>query len=202
MRSFLRLAALVSAGAVLFAQPPNNVNLQSPVLGQSVVLSWIDTVNPSGTTTYNVYSVLGACPVAAPIPGPPVLTGIVSTIAILTALAPGQYCWAVTAVGAGGESGQSNLATVTLPVGKYDDLGIGAGIQKVGGGTQPVTIGIDNTVTAFVNVGPSVPTVSCGGPNNVFFQTYTNPAGQITIFSIWLCGKNGKWQKPTLYHQT
>jgi hypothetical protein len=186
-------------GVSLLAQPPSGVNQLPPIPGQSVVLNWTDPVNPAGTT-YNVYSLAGNCP-GTSLLGPPIQTGITSTSFIFAALTPGTYCWAVTAVGPGGESPQSNQTSVALPVGKYDDLGVGAGIQKSGGGLQPVTLSIDNTVTAFVNVGPTLP-ATCGTSNSVFFQTYTNPASQITIFSIWFCGPNGKFQKPLLYKQS
>ena len=96
------------------------------------------------------------------------------------------------------------MARQTPPVDPLPQLQPDGGLMTVlstdVNGTVTKNIGIDTSSMAYVNVGPSVPAV-CTGPNNVFLQTYTNGAGQITIFSIWLCGANNRFQKPLLYKQ-
>ena len=86
----------------------------------------------------------------------------------------------------------------------YPQLIPGTGIMTVLGqdnnGVPQKSIILDTTVEAYVMVGTTVP-AACSTTNSVFFQTYTNGSGQITIFSIWLCGPNGKYQKPLLYKQ-
>ena len=156
--------------------------LQSPILGQSVSLTWADSMNPTGTT-YNIYQALGACP--AVIPAPPIYAGIANTSAVLSGLGPGTFCWGITAVSpAGGESTQSNLVSYTILPGKYDDLGAGSGIVKTA--APPISFSIDNTIVPITGAGTIVPT-RCGGANQFFFQTYLHPDGSLSTFRILVC---------------
>lgn len=77
-----------------------------------VLVTWTDTVNPSGTT-YNVYRASAACATN------PTLTKLASGLTVMTytdsAVTNGStYCYAVTAVGPGGESADSNEASAAI----------------------------------------------------------------------------------------
>lgn len=79
----------------------------------TVKLTWNDTVNPTGTT-YNVYRAAAACSTN------PTLTKLTATpLSAMTytdsAVTNGTtYCYAVTAVGPGGESAFSNEAPAAI----------------------------------------------------------------------------------------
>ncbi len=176
LASICLLAGLVLSG---FQGTPAPLKLTPPVLGQGVLLNWL-TTNPDGTT-YNVYMNVGACPIT-PIPGPPIQTGLTQPAALFSAIAPGAYCFAVTAVIAGVECGQSNQASVVIPVGKFDDLGIGTGLVRFGGGLTPATI-----ATSFYLEAGATPPTTCQMTNQVFFQTQLNPSGSLENFKILVC---------------
>jgi hypothetical protein len=77
-----------------------------------VVITWNDTVNPSGTT-YNIYKASTACT------GTPTFVKLTSTpITAMTytdsGVPAGTYCYYATAVGPGGESAQSNTGTASV----------------------------------------------------------------------------------------
>jgi fibronectin type 3 domain-containing protein len=77
-----------------------------------VTIAWNDTVNPSGTT-YNVYRATAACSTT------PTLTKLASGVTVMnytdsTVTNGSTYCYAVTAVGPGGESGFSNEAPAVI----------------------------------------------------------------------------------------
>jgi len=72
-----------------------------------VTLTWTDSLNPTGTT-YNVYRATGLCS------GTLTFTQIVSGVAVKTyddnGIAPGNYCYQVTAFLGGVESDPSTQA--------------------------------------------------------------------------------------------
>ena len=82
---------------------------------KKVTLTWIDTLNPSGTT-YNVYRATGLCS------GTPAFNMIQSGVTVKTyvdsTVTVGGYCYKVTAVVSGIESNGSN--TVNPVVGPYE----------------------------------------------------------------------------------
>lgn len=90
--------------------------LAAPLNAQTqhrVVISWTDTVNPSGTV-YSVYRATAACSAN------PTLTKLTSGLTAMTytdsTVTPGTtYCFAVTANGPGGESAFSNEAGAVIP---------------------------------------------------------------------------------------
>lgn len=89
--------------------------LAVPALGQSapkkVVITWNDTLNPTGTT-YNIYRAAAACstnPTLAKINTAPV-----TVMTYTDSPGPGTYCYAATAVGPGGESALSNQSPATI----------------------------------------------------------------------------------------
>jgi hypothetical protein len=87
----------------------------------SITIAWTDTVNPTGTTTYNVYRLTGACPTPAPATAPPpgfaqLVSGISTTTETDSTVLPATtYCYLVTAVVAGSESVPSNTAQGVEP---------------------------------------------------------------------------------------
>lgn len=85
------------------------------LLGQtthSATLTWVDTLNPSGTT-YNVYRSTGLCS------GTPVFSKIATAITPKTyqdtTVSPGPYCYEVTAQFSGVESAPSNTGLANVP---------------------------------------------------------------------------------------
>lgn len=104
----LTVLLLFAAGALLTAQTPTH----------QVTLTWTDSANPAGTS-YSVYRFSGTC-------ANPQFVSIASGVAIKTYvdanIAPGTYCYTVTAVNAGSESAPATpvLASVpsTFPPGK------------------------------------------------------------------------------------
>jgi hypothetical protein len=81
----------------------------------SVVLDWTPAVQ-SGTITFNVYRVTGACPSSFTLTGlTPLVGGLSASTYTDTTVSVGQYCYAVTAVSGTLESGPSPdaLAAVT-----------------------------------------------------------------------------------------
>jgi hypothetical protein len=79
----------------------------------SVTLNWNAPSDATAGTTYSVYRAPGPCT------GTPVMAKIVSAIVprtyVDTTVAPGPYCYAVTAVAGGAESVYSNLAPAVVP---------------------------------------------------------------------------------------
>lgn len=86
---FLVIAAMIFAQSTV-AQTVHNDTL-----------TWTDPSNPAGTT-YNVYQASGLCS------GNPTFTQVATAITaktyLVTPLAPGTYCWYVTAALGGAES--------------------------------------------------------------------------------------------------
>lgn len=78
----------------------------------SVTLTWVDSLNPVGTT-YTVYRATGLCS------GTPTFSKIASALVAKTyqdtTVTPGNYCYAVTATANGMESAQSNTALAPVP---------------------------------------------------------------------------------------
>lgn len=83
-------------------------------LGQThkVTLTWTDTLNPAGTT-YSVYRATGLCS------GSPSYSKIATALTTKsyddTTVIAGNYCFYVTAVATGVESGPSNTALAPVP---------------------------------------------------------------------------------------
>jgi ABC-type spermidine/putrescine transport system permease subunit II len=98
----LRLAILLLFATPLLAQTAH-----------SVKLTWNDTVNPSGTT-YNVYRASAACstnPTLTKITASPISAMTYTDASVVNGT---TYCFAVTAVGPGGESAFSNEAPAVI----------------------------------------------------------------------------------------
>lgn len=70
----------------------------------SITFTWLDPNNPAGTT-YNLYQTTGLCPAVGT--ATKVATGITTKTFTLTPVAQGTYCFYVTAVNSGVESGPS-----------------------------------------------------------------------------------------------
>ena len=98
-----RLAlCILFAGIIAAAQPVH-----------TAVLTWLDALNPSGST-YNVYRAPGQC-TGTPAPAFVQLkTGIAALTYTDSPITAGTYCYAVTATVAGSESPQSNLAVAAV----------------------------------------------------------------------------------------
>lgn len=77
-----------------------------------VTLAWTDTVNPAGTT-YSVYRAAGSC--AAPFVK--IASGINALTFTDTTVAPGSYCFSVTATVGGVESPRSMGMLAIVPQG-------------------------------------------------------------------------------------
>ena len=77
-----------------------------------VTLTWQDALNPAGTT-YSVYRTVGLCS------GSPTFSKLASALTTKTyddaTVAPGNYCYVVTATLNGMESAQSNAASAPVP---------------------------------------------------------------------------------------
>jgi hypothetical protein len=95
--TFLVLAALAAV-----AQAPTH----------SVTLTWVDSLNPAGTT-YSVHRSAGMCS------GTPVFSKISTALAVKTfedtTVTPGNYCYTVTATFQGMESANSPTAAASVP---------------------------------------------------------------------------------------
>src|SRR4051812_7937256 len=82
----------------------------------SVTLSWMDTINPVGTT-YNVYRAYGKCPATTP-----VYTRIAvvdgKSYVDLNVSVGSSYCYAVTASNSSGESSYTPWVDATIPIDK------------------------------------------------------------------------------------
>jgi fibronectin type 3 domain-containing protein len=87
----------------------------------SATLAWTDTSNPAGTT-YSVYRASGLCSAS------PTFTKIASAVAVKTyvdtTVQPGAYCYQVTAIFGGVESGPSNQAGAPVPTDAPSGLSI------------------------------------------------------------------------------
>lgn len=81
--------------------------------GRSVTLNWTDTVNPAGTT-WNVYRAPGLC-TASPVFVKLTATPLTVKTYVDSTVVSGSYCFQVTAVLNGVESGPSNQAGATYP---------------------------------------------------------------------------------------
>jgi hypothetical protein len=86
-----------------------SLNAQTPT--KTVVISWVDTVNPVGTT-YVVYRANGACGGTGIFL--PIATGLTVKTYNDTGVTPGKYCYAATAVFNEAESLQSNTSGVQV----------------------------------------------------------------------------------------
>jgi hypothetical protein len=86
--------------------------LAAQTASHSVTLTWVDTLNPTGTT-YTVYRAPGLCS------GSPVFAKIATAVPALTYLdgsvTPGNYCYQVTATAGGVESAPSPTAAAAVP---------------------------------------------------------------------------------------
>ena len=87
--------------AALFAQLPK------------VELTWDDTNNPAGSTTYTVRRATGLCS------GSPTFSTIATGLSAKTfmddTVTAGNYCYIVTATASGIESAPSNTSQATVP---------------------------------------------------------------------------------------
>ena len=96
------LLAILALAALLAAQ----------TLQHSVVLTWTDSANPTGTT-YSVYRATGLCS------GTPTFSKLATAVSGLTytdqTVQPGNYCYQVTATANGVESAPSNTALAPVP---------------------------------------------------------------------------------------
>lgn len=103
----MRLAIRISAYSVIFA-----LVVAAQTAQHKVTLTWVDTLNPAGTV-YSVYRATGLCA------GSPAFSVIASAIPTKTyednTVAPGNYCYAVTATYNSVESAQSNSALAPVP---------------------------------------------------------------------------------------
>lgn len=82
--------------------------------GHSVVLTWTPAVQ-SGTITFNVYRIQGACPATFTLTGlTPLVSGLSTNTTTDTTVSVGQYCYAVTAVSGTLESGPSPDAAAAV----------------------------------------------------------------------------------------
>jgi hypothetical protein len=88
------------------------VPLRAQTATHSVKLSWVDALNPSGTT-YTVYRAPGLCS------GTPVFAKLATGVAVLTftdsTVTPGNFCYQVTATVGGVESAPSNSVLAPVP---------------------------------------------------------------------------------------
>lgn len=90
--------------------------------GHSVTLTWVDTVNPAGTT-YNIWRLAGTCPNPRPKTTPPAGFTQINTQPITamnyvdtTVSASTTYCYVGTAVAAdGNQSAPSGEVQTTIP---------------------------------------------------------------------------------------
>ncbi len=100
----MKLLFTLLIASAAFAQTPH-----------SVTLNWVDTANPTGTT-YNVYRASGTCSSSPIFSGIPINTLPVAGKTYLdTPIAPGNWCYRVTAIANGIESTPSNTASAPVP---------------------------------------------------------------------------------------
>ncbi len=78
----------------------------------TAMLTWVDALNPVGAT-YSVYRAPGLCS------GSPVFAKLATAVAALTytdtSVAPGNYCFQISATAGGVESAPSNQAAAAVP---------------------------------------------------------------------------------------
>lgn len=98
----MKYLLIAAFSATLFAQTGT----------RSVKLDWADTQNPAGTT-YSVYQATGLCS-GAPVFAK-VATAVTTKTYTVTSVAPGNYCFQVTATANGFESAPSNTAAAAVP---------------------------------------------------------------------------------------
>lgn len=102
--------------AVIFAVLGSAVFAQSPT--HQVQLSWSAPITTLTITGYNVYRLVGACPVSPSLSAFTKLnTSAVVPVAFTdtTVTAGTMYCYTVTALTAGSESGIPGVLQVTIP---------------------------------------------------------------------------------------
>lgn len=80
-------------------------------IGHNVTATWTDTVNPSGTA-YNMYRATGVCSATAAFSK--IGTGLTAKTYTDSGVAPGNYCYQVTALFLSIESGPSNQAGAAI----------------------------------------------------------------------------------------
>lgn len=86
---------------------------QVPADAHSVTLTWTDTRNPAGTT-YNVWRTPGLCS-GGNLTFAKVATAVATKSYVDSPIAPGNYCYQVTAVSGGMESAPSPTAAAPVP---------------------------------------------------------------------------------------
>lgn len=86
---------------------------QVPPDAHSVTLSWTDTRNPAGTT-YNVWRTPGLCS-GGNLTFAKIAAAVPAKSYVDSPIAPGNYCYQVTAVAGGMESAPSNTAAAPVP---------------------------------------------------------------------------------------
>jgi len=109
----MKFLALLLFSAVAFAQQSQ---------GHEAVLTWVDSVNPAGTT-YNLWRFTGTCPKPRPLTTPPAGFTQVNTQPITamnyadtTVGSATTYCYVLTAVAPdGNQSAPSGEAQATIP---------------------------------------------------------------------------------------
>lgn len=104
LRATVALLSLFVAVTPLFGQS-----------GHSVKLTWVDSVNPAGQTSYTVYKATGACSSNSSFAK---LTSGVTALTFTDAnVAFGTFCYQVTATVNGAEGAASNQAGATAAPG-------------------------------------------------------------------------------------
>lgn len=97
-------------GIVLLAA---SLHGQPPLPTHTVTLAWVDIQNPAGATSFSVYRATGVCS------GSPSFSKIASAIVarayVDSTVTVGNYCYYVTAMSSGVESGASNQALAPVP---------------------------------------------------------------------------------------
>jgi hypothetical protein len=93
----------------------SSVLLANAPVAHNASLAWTDALNPTGTT-YNVYREPAACSAAPGGTNAEIASGLTSLAYVDSSISLGaSYCYRVTAVNLGYESGFSNAVTVSFP---------------------------------------------------------------------------------------
>lgn len=104
---------IILAVALMLAIQVFAPSIKAQATTHSVTLKWVDTLNPTGTTTYTIMRATGTCS------GTPAFSTIASGIAVLTytdaTITPGNYCYEVEASVGGVLSAPSNTALAPVP---------------------------------------------------------------------------------------
>lgn len=106
-------------GLFVFALALALIPVSAQSTAHSVALSWAAPQTSLTLTGYNVYRIAGSCPASPSITAftklnTTPLTGIAFTDTTVTA--GSIYCYTVTALTAGGESGSAGTLQVTIPI--------------------------------------------------------------------------------------